>query len=155
VILPLSFDDIYFSMTADIYYSTETQNDFGQVVQEWYKDREIKCSAITSYVGRTLSQDMRPDQFMDYSNFLYMRTNEDIRVLFQDQENQNSEAKGLNEILISNIKNEKGVVLYKDYSKPTIYEIRTIVPSFDEFSNLNYYRTFISRAQDQSIELMS
>ena len=37
---------IMYPMSADIYYSTETQNDIGEIVSSWSKDRSIKCSAI-------------------------------------------------------------------------------------------------------------
>lgn len=150
-----SFDDIYFPMTADLYYGSETQNDFGQIELDWIKNREVRCSSISSITGRTMGPELRPDQFIDYSNLLYFRTNEDIRVDLQDQNDNNPEIHALNLILVSNIKDDSGVVIYRDYNKPTIYEVATVVPSFSEFQRINYFRVFLRRSQDQGVDLWS
>ena len=138
-----SFDDIYFPMTADLYYGSETQNDFGQIDLDWIKNREVRCSSISSMTGRTMGPELRPDQFIDYSNLLYFRTNEDIRVDLQDQNDNNPEI------------HDSGVVVYRDYNKPTIYEVATVVPSFSEFQRINYFRVFLRRSQDQGVDLWS
>lgn len=150
-----SFDDIYFPMIANLYYGEETQNSFGQIELSWVKNREVRCSSISSMTGRTMGAELTPDQFIDYNNLLYFRTNEDIRVNLQDQNDNNPETQPLNLILVSNIKDDNGVVIYRDYNKPTIYEVATVVPSFTEFQRINYFRVFLRRSQDQGLDLES
>ena len=39
-------NNLFYPMTADIYYATQTQNDFGEITKTWDRDRSVKCSAI-------------------------------------------------------------------------------------------------------------
>jgi len=52
-----NLDNLYYPMTADVYYSRSHQNDFGEFEKTWQKDRTVFCSAIKE---RTYSK-IRPD----------------------------------------------------------------------------------------------
>lgn len=147
------FGDIFFAMKADLYYSSNEQNDFGEIERTWEKDREIKCSAITSLADKTLMPELKPSEFLTLSNNLYFRTDTDIRIEQPDQLDQDPIIHPITEILITNIRDNVGNNAYPDYLGKTKYEVVTIVPSFDEFQARNYFRVYIQRSQDQRIEL--
>lgn len=53
MLLPSStLDDILFPMTADVYYSTTQQQDYGNISKTWVFDRKVDCSVISELSNR-------------------------------------------------------------------------------------------------------
>ena len=147
------FVDILFAMKADLYYSSNEQNDFGEMVRTWEKDREIKCSAITALSDKTLMPELKASEFLNLSNNLYLRTDTDIRIELPDQSDQDPIIHPATEILITNIRDNVGNNAYPDVLGTTKFEVVTVVPSFNEFQAKNYFRVYVQRSQDQRVEL--
>jgi len=147
------FVDILFPMTADLYYAENDQDNFGEMIKTWNKDRTIKCSAITALSDKTLTPELKPSEFLTLSNHLYFRTSTDIRIEETDQLDEDPIVHPLTEILITNIQDSLKNNLYPDYLHKTQYEVVTVVPTFDEFQNRNFFRVYIQRSQDQNGEL--
>jgi len=133
-------------MTADIYYATQSQNDFGEVVREWSKDRTISCSAIKQNPDSKVPKFLNPDKYIEYDLAVNFRTDEDIL-----QSIMGSYYK-VNDTLIKDIKDASDNLVWKESSiEGTIFEIRSIEPMLDMFSNLNGYRIYLVRADSQEI----
>jgi hypothetical protein len=147
------FGDILFAMKADLYYSTNSQNDFGEMVKTWEKNRTIKCSAITSLSDKTLMPEVKVSEFLTLANNLYFRTDTDIRIQEFDQLDKDPIIHPVTEILITNIRDNEGNNAYPDYLGKTKYEAVTVVPSFNEFQSRNFFRVYLQRSQDQRVEL--
>lgn len=147
------FGDLMFAMTADLYYSDNEQNDFGEMVKVWRFDRSVKCSAITALSDKTLMPELKASEFLNLSNNLYFRTDTDIRIEEPDQLDSDPIIHPITEILITNIRDNVGNNAYPDYLGTTKYEVVTVVPSFNEFQARNFFRVYIQRSQDQRVEL--
>jgi len=139
-------NNLFYPMTADIYYATQTQNDFGEVVSEWNKDRSIKCSAIKQNPNSRTPNYVNPSTNLEYDIVINLRTNEDIQV-----SSENEDYKVTN-ILITNIQDANNSVVWKeDRDNPTVFEIRAIEPMLDISSNIMGYRIHCVRRETQVI----
>jgi hypothetical protein len=153
MLLKSNFNDLLFAMSADLYYSENEQNDFGEMSRVWRYDRSIKCSAITALSDKTLSPELKPSEFLTLSNNLYFRTDTDVRIEEFDQLDQEPTIHPITEILITNIRDNVGNNAYPDFLGTTKFEVVTIVPTFNEFQAKNFFRVYIQRSQDQRVEL--
>ena len=121
---------IMYPMSADIYYSTETQNDIGEIVSSWSKDRSIKCSAIKERPTSTIANVVDSQKFIEYNTLLDFRTDIDILI----------DSEGImhyfTEIVISNITDPLGKVVWAETaSDPTDFEPQNIEPMYDTLHN--------------------
>lgn len=141
-----SLDDLYYPMTADVYYSTETQNDFGEITKEWNKDRSIKCAARRRSPDTRMPQYIQDQKFIEYDVDIILRTPEDVLVSSEDSLYR------ITNILIKDIKDSNGTLLWKESAyEGTIFELRSIEPILDMFNNLSSYRINIVRSDNQDI----
>lgn len=139
-----SLDDLYYPMTADVYYSTQVQNDFGEIQRTWQKDREIQCSAIKDKPNSNVGQAFNTEKFSEY----------DIRVALRTKDNLYASESGTlyrpTEILITNIKDPSGNVVWKESQlEPTEFEVENIEPLYNEYHNLSGYRVLLCRSNLQ------
>lgn len=140
--------DIYYPMQADVYYPVVTQGQFGQIVKEWILDRTITCNATP--VGGAGQENIKPETFLQYENKLIARAKTDIRITSRGS----NEAMG--NILITNIRNSNGELLYKETAGPragrgTIYEVGTLEPFVGPFGNIEYYKLLWRRTENQTV----
>ena len=141
-----SFDDLYYPMTADIYYSTTSQNDFGEMIKTWNKDRSVICSAIKENPDSRIPKYLNTDKRLEYDITTNFRTNEDITLSADLTVYKPSD------IVISNIRDSSGNLVWREsYETATIFEIQTIEPMFDMFMNTAGYRVAITRSDSQDI----
>lgn len=141
-----SLDDLYYPMTADVYYSTETQNDFGEVIKEWNKDRSIKCAARRRTTDTGMQPYVEDQKFLEYDIRIVLRTPEDILLSTDDSIYK------VTNVLIKDIKDSSGLLLWKESAtEGTIFEINAIEPILDMFSNLSSYRVNLVRSDKQEI----
>jgi hypothetical protein len=143
--------DTLYPMTADIYYSTETQDEYGTMNSVWNFDRTIKCSAV-QVNSKNVASNLDPDILMKYNDYLYMRTTSDIRV------SSNSTKYPITLILVTNISNSNGLSYWNEQvgareGEPTLFEVRTVSPSIDPFQDINHYMIYLARSQDQGSEI--
>lgn len=141
-----SLDNIFYPMTADIYYSTQTQTDMGEVVKTWNKDRTISCSAVKRNTDSRIIPILDSQKFIEYDLMITMRMKEDIL------QSSDSTIYYLTDIIIKNIKDSKDVIVWKEaIDKPTIFEVRSIEPMYNMFSILDGYRASLIRSDNQDI----
>jgi hypothetical protein len=154
--LPSStLDDILFPMTADVYYATTTQQDYGNVSKTWVFDRTVDCSIISDLSSRGFAGELKTKgtDFI-YDSNAFFRTKQDIR------KKSNGVYFPITAIAITNIKDPDGNDVWingqnltnsADVVK-TKYEVKTVVPTFDYNHNLRHFRIFISKSQVQRWE---
>jgi hypothetical protein len=140
--------DLNFPFYADIYYPIITQGGYGEIKKEWVFDRTIICNA--SSVGGAGEEEIKPAEFLQYENKLIARSRTDLRI------NSHEVNQALTNILITNIRNSAGELIYKETSGPrnnrgTIYEIATLEPFVGPFNNIEYFKMLWRRTENQSV----
>jgi hypothetical protein len=143
--LPLGgLNDLYYPMTADVFYSIQERNDFGEVKRTWIKDRTIKCSAIKERPDSKIRPTLTVDKIIDYDFRINMRTVEDVLV------SSDETIYGITEVLVSNFRDSSGTPVWVEVgSKNTNFFVSTIEPMFDDLHNVAGYRTLLIRSQKQ------
>lgn len=141
-------DSVIFPFTASVYYVVVDQDDYGIEHETWIYDRDIKFMA-QSVGDNSYRQDLSTGMFVKVDEGLTGRVIEDIRV------STSGMTFGMNEVAITNIVNEYGEQMYMEYAgdregKPTVFEIKTIAPSFDPFGHRDYFKIIMTRMQDQT-----
>jgi hypothetical protein len=139
-----------YPINADVYYSTNTQDSFGTILRTWIFDRTVPCGVISKSLNR--DPELTPDQLMKYKDDLSLRTPDNIRVASDSTEYP------LTEILVTNIRNNDGLVIWKEYGgefagTPTAFEVRTVAPVLDPFQQIDHYYIYIARSQNQTATL--
>ena len=152
--LPSStLDDILFPMTAEVYYSQTTQNDYGNIVKSWVFDRTVYCSVISELSNRGFAGELKTKgQDFVYDSNAFFRTKEDLR------KKSNGSYMPITAIAITNIKDPAGNDVWINGQNlsnaagaiKTKYEVKTIVPTFNYDHTLRHFRLFISKSQIQT-----
>jgi hypothetical protein len=141
---PGSLDDLYYPMTADVYYSVQDENDFGELKRTWVKDRTIKCSAIKERPDSKIRPTLTVESTVHYDFRINMRCKSNVQM------SSDETAFPITEILISNFRDSLGnQVWFEQREKPTNFEVSTIEPMFDDLHNVAGYRTLLIRSQRQ------
>jgi hypothetical protein len=147
-----SLDDILFPMTAEVYYSQTTQNDYGNIVKSWVFDRTVYCSVISELSNRGFAGELKTKgQDFVYDSNAFFRTKEDLR------KKSNGSYMPITAIAITNIKDPAGNDVWINGQNlsnaagaiKTKYEVKTIVPTFNYDHTLRHFRLFISKSQIQ------
>lgn len=140
------FCNMSYPLKADIYYATESQNDFGEIDREWELDRVIRVdmNMSTNYKD----QQVQPDQFFWIQDMLNGMTPTDIRV------SEGGTLYSLTNIIITNIRNTQDVVTYSESAgeragSPTLYEVSGLLPHSDPWGNVDYYKLVLKRSELQ------
>lgn len=139
-----NLSDLMYPMTAEIYYSTSEQSDFGEMVNEWSLDKVVNCSAIKERPDSSAVNAILSEKFIEYNFRVNFRTPDDILKSSDDI------SYAPTDILITNIKDPSGKVVWFEMSEePTVFEIGNVEPMFDVFHNFFGYRILLRRADDQ------
>jgi len=139
-------NELFYPMSADIYYSTQSQNDFGEVVRAWSLDRKVSCSAIKQNPNSRTPNFTESDINLEYDIVVNFRTNQDIQISLSNDTYK------ITEILIKNIKDGSGNVVWKeDANNPTVFEVRAVEPMLDISSTTMGYRVLCVRADNQQL----
>jgi len=137
-----------FPYTADIYYASFTQDDFGAMTPTWVFDRTIKCQVVNVYEASNRSrpallETQRRFQLLDDAYVIRTPDN----VLF-DGTNWHV----FQETLITNILTSGGEEYWIDQSTglPMRLEVRAVIPYLDPFEKLHHYRVMgqVSNSQE-------
>ena len=143
--LPIgNINNLYYPMTADIYYASGTQNSFGEFDQSWYKDRSVNCSVIKENPQSQMRTALESQKFLEYDLRVNMRTNENI------QKSIDGTYYNPSQIMITNIKDPFGTISWSENSiRPTQFEIEIIEPMYDEVHNVAGFRILLRRSDLQ------
>ena len=142
--LPIgNFTNLYFPMTADVYYSSQEQNEMGEFSRSWSKDRSIYCSASKN-INKILQPALSSEKFLEYDIKINLRTNENI------YKSQDGTIYRPTDILVKNIKDPFGSIVWAESdSDPTSFEVENIQPLYDEMHNSMGYRILLKRSSLQ------
>ena len=143
------FCNTFLPLKADIYYSTPTQNTFGQVEKTWAFNQTIRCAMSMS--SNYKDQQIQPDQFFWVQDILGGRTLVDPRV---DSLGANH---AMTDVLVTNIRNDKEVEIYVETAGlrdglSTVFEVGGVLPHNGPFGEVDYYKMVIKRSDLQELD---
>lgn len=139
-----SLNNLFYPMTADIYYASKTQNALGEFVRSWSMDRTINCSAIKENPESSMRTALTAEKFLEYDIKINMRTNENIYKSLDGTHYRPTD------ILVSNIKDPFGSIAWSESSTTgTNFEIDIIEPMYDPNHNVAGYRILLRRSDLQ------
>ena len=139
-----SLNNLFYPMTADIYYALKTQNALGEFTRSWSKDRTINCSAIKENPQSQMRTQLTSEKFIEYDIKVNMRTNENIYKSLDGTHYRPTD------IMISNIKDPFGSIAWSESNTTgTNFEIDTIEPMYDPLHNVAGYRVLLRRSDLQ------
>lgn len=139
-----SLNNLFYPMTADIYYASKSQNEFGEMRRSWCHDRSINCSAIKENPESSMRTALTSEKFLEYDIKINMRTNENIYKSLDGTHYRPTD------IIISNIQDPFGSIAWAETdTKPTNFEIDIIEPMYDPLHNVAGYRILLRRSDEQ------
>jgi len=141
-----SLKDIFYPMTAELYYADSKQDELGVMKKSWVYDRTIKCSAISiTSVGTSLNAEIKnTNSLFELNSDIAFRTGENL------QKKKNGTFYPITEILITDIKDSNGDYVWEDIlGKRVQFEIKTFVPNYDFNHKVEFYRAFLARSKKQ------
>lgn len=137
---------MFYPLVLDVYYSTTTQNEFGELVRVWTRDRSVPCrvASNTNYKD----QNVFPEQRMRIMDQINAQITEDIRV------DSLGEMHSLTDIMVSNIRSNCGGQVYIESAgeragESTLYEVIGYLPHVDLFNSLDYVKIVLNRSDEQ------
>lgn len=144
---------LFFPMHTDVYYSSETQDDYGKMVKTWTFDRVEHCSIFSisdkaNDENFTFSSSASKDFFM-LETMLYGRTQTDLR------KSSSGEYYPLSNILIKNIRGLESddpffIETVGGYvGTPTVYELKANQPYVGPFNTIEYFKIQLERSDIQ------
>jgi hypothetical protein len=142
--------DFVFPMLADIYYPIVEQGAYGDVKKNWVLDKTVACQLSTA--GTANKEELRPQVKLLQDSALIGRVKSDIRFSSEEQRN------GLTNILITNIKDKNGNLVYLETSgtragQSTLFEVATFDPFLGPFGNIEFYKLILKRSENQAVDL--
>lgn len=143
------FCNTYFPLKADVYYATQTQNDFGEVNKEWSYDQNIRIELAMSTNYK--DQQIQAEQFLFVQDMLNGRTLVDPRI------SSDGEMYAFTDVLLTNIQNDRGEHIYLETTgvregKDTLYELAGTLPHNGPFGQVDYYKVVIKRSDAQELK---
>lgn len=140
-------------MHVDIYYSSETQDDYGKMVKKWSFDRTEHCS-IFSISDKNNDENFtfnssNNKEFFKLETMLYGRTQTDLR------KSSSGEYYPMSNVLLKNI---RGLETDSSFfietvggyeGEPTIYEIKANQPYVGPFNKVDYFKIQLERSDIQ------
>lgn len=142
------FCNTYLPLKADLYYSTPSQNSFGQVEKTWAFDQTIRCAFTMSTNYK--DQQIQPDQMFWVQDILGGRTLVDPRV------DSLGETHAMTNVLVTNIRNDKEVEIYLETAgvrdgSSTVFEVAGVLPHNGPFGDVDYYKMIVKRSDIQEM----
>src|SRR6056300_585117 len=143
--------NIQFPMVADIYYPVVSQDAYGQITKAWTLDKTVIGSFTPA--GSDIKEELVINVDISQDSLMIGRVKVDLRYADADGEDY-----GLTNVLVTNIRNKDGVVLYKETdgqrrSQPTLFELATQQPFVNPFGKIEHYRVILRRSENQTEDL--
>lgn len=145
--------DPLFPMLCDIYYATETQDDYGMMKKSWRLDQTINCSFYLNK-SRENHKDFAfgDEKFYKLESQLSGRTKTDVR------QSSYGVYYPVSHILITNIRGggcDEQLFFYEtndDYEKnPTVFSILMNQPFIGPYPSINYFSLELERSDIQEL----
>lgn len=136
-----------FPMLADIYYPIVEQGAYGNITRTWMLDKSVAGNFIPA--GSEIKEELVVNVDLKQDSLLICRIRSDVRISsLQDPSN-------ITNILITNIRNDQGNVVYSETSgpragSPTLYEVATQQPFVNPFGRIEHYRLVLRRSENQA-----
>jgi len=142
--------DYMFPMQASLYHPIVNQGDFGTIKKHWVLDRIFACNFSSG--GTAFKEEVKPNVNITQNSILIGRCKSDIRISLLESKN------ALTNILISDIKDQEGNLIYMETSGPrsgkgTLFEIATYEPFTGPFGVVDSYKLVIRRSENQAGDL--
>lgn len=144
--LPSSnFSDIFYPMTAEVYYAQSRQDELGVPKKTWIFDRIVKCSAISTSANKSVSGELKQtNSYFELNSDVIFRTNDNI------QKKKNGTFIPITEILITNIKDPNKTLVWETVlNKSVQFEIKSFIPGYESSHTVKHYRAYIARSKKQ------
>ena len=144
-------DNFLYPMTAEVYYSSVEQGQYGNIKKQWSKFKDIKCYFASNNLRNKEEQQVQNVAIL-FDKVLSGRVPTDIR--FDDMNGKIA----LTNLLITNISDGEGNPIYVETGgvragKSSIFEIATLSPYSGLFGKTEYYKIVIKRSDSQAIDL--
>ena len=142
--------DFMFPLQVDVYYPIVTQEGYGNVKKQWVFDRTVSCYFSTP-TSRAKEENL-PEAKIITDSVLVGRVRSELTKTSRGENNS------VTNILLSNIRDRDGVVIYNESSGPrsglsTIFEVATFVPSVGAFGGIEFYKAVLRRSENQAADL--
>jgi hypothetical protein len=136
-----------FPMLADIYYPIVEQSAYGNVSKNWILDKVVAGSFTPA--GSEIKEEIVVNVDLSQDSLLICRVREDLRISSFNVRN------ALTNILVTNIRDSKGNVIYLETSgprsgQPTLFEVATHQPFINPFQKIEHYRVVLNRSENQA-----
>jgi hypothetical protein len=134
-------------MLADIYYPVVEQSAYGNITKTWTLDKTVAGSFTPA--GSDIKEELVINVDLTQDSLLICRVRSDIRISSLEENNS------LTNILITNIRDSKGNVIYYETSgpradQPTLFEVATQQPFVNAFGRTEHYRVVLKRSENQA-----
>lgn len=140
------FCNTYYPLAADIYYATESQDEFGAIDKAWVFNQTVRVdmSMSTNYKD----QQMQADMMVWVQDMISGRTPTDIRI------DSSGGLHSLTDILVTNVRNDSDEVIYFETAgartgEPTLFEVAGLLPHNGPWGRNDYYKLVIKRSMVQ------
>lgn len=149
-----SFQSMLFPMLCDVYYASETQDDYGTIEKKWTFDSTRICN-LYSMADLNQADKFGYDEkkFFNLETGVFGRTKTDIR--------RAADGKyfPLSHIVVTNIRVEncgqEELLMYEttgDYDQiPTIFEPRTVHPYMGPLGRIEFFQIKFDRSDSQEL----
>ena len=142
------FCNTYLPLSADVFYATKSQNNFGNVEKTWAFDQTIRCAFTMSTNYK--DQQVQSDQMFWVQDMLGGRTIVDPRI------DSIGELHSLTDILIDNVRNDQGDNIYMETAgvrkgDSTLFEVSGVLPHNGPFGSVDYYKMVVKRSDAQEM----
>ena len=134
-------------MLADVYYPVVEQGAYGNVSKTWTLDRSV--SGNFTPAGSEIKEEIVINVDLSQDSLLICRVKEDLRI------SSPGVRYAMTNILITNIRDDKGNVIYLETSgprngHPTLFEVATQQPFVNPFKRVEHYRVLLRRSENQA-----
>ena len=138
---------MFFSMTMDIYYSKEKQNDFGIKNKTWVNNQTL--FGYAERLGAVERDSLENNVFFGFGshNRLIGRTKKDPRI------SEEGIQYPITSMVITNIQDAKTKTIFytREDGKPTIYDILSVEPYVNPWNEIEYYKILFNRSDRQEL----
>ena len=143
--------DFAFPMTADVFYSSVEQGQYGAVQKQWSLYKSTPCYFAAGGI-KNKEEQQTGSVAVIVDKILAGRVPTDIR--FNDMSN----GVALTNLLITNIVDGEGNPIYVETGgvragKSTLFEIVTLSPFSGLFGKTEYYRVILKRSDNQGTDI--
>ena len=142
--------DLFYPLLMDIYYPVVEQSPYGNLKRQWVLDRTVAC--FFNPAGRKFKEDVVINTNITIDNAIVGRVRNDLT------ESNGNELYSITNIIITNIRDKEGNIIYNESSGPrkgqaTIFEVSTSNPVVGPFGKTDYYKLVINRSDNQAVDL--